>query len=189
MFSKIIIKLIIVGIAFLFLFSVNVYAQETEEPDSVLKERIQLIQASKRMSEEEKRTSVNRSGVSLYVTNFHTDETEYKLGGKFEQLLSDRNPTQSLNDISLSYVIEGIYLENESTSLAGFLSLKATLNNRMFSPYLGLGAEFMGIANYQGFVGLNLLDSNFFVETKFINEKDEWDSGDFYSVAGFKINF
>ena len=54
MFSKIIVKLIIVGIAFLFLFSVNIYAQETEEPDSVLKERVQLIQASKRMSEEEK---------------------------------------------------------------------------------------------------------------------------------------
>jgi hypothetical protein len=177
-----------VGLIFIFLFSINIYAQETEDSDPILKERIELIQASKRMAEEKEKASVNRSGISLYVTNYRTDETEYKLGGKFEQLLSDRKASESLNDISLSYVIEGIYLEGESTSLAGFLSLKATLNNRVFSPYLGLGAEFMGAADYQGFVGLNIMDSNFFVETKFINDQDEWDSGNFYSVAGFRID-
>ena len=188
MLSKKMFSLIIVGSIFIFLFSVNIYAQETEEQDSVLKERIELIQASKRMSEEKEKDAAAKGGVSLYVTNFHTDETEYKLGGKFEQPLSARKSSKSLNDITLSYVIEGIYLEGESTSIAGFLSLKATLNNRRFSPYLGLGAEFMGVANYQGFVGLNIMDSNFFVETKFINDQDEWDSGNFYSVAGFRID-
>lgn len=47
----------------------------------------------------------------------------------------------------------------------------------------------MEVANYQGFVGLNLLDDNFFVETKFINVKDEWDSGDFYAVTGFTLSY
>jgi hypothetical protein len=175
-----------VGLIFILLFSINIYAQETEE-DAVLKERIELIQASKRMAEEKEKASVNRSGISLYVTNYRTDETEYKLGGKFEQLLFPNRNTQELNNIALSYVIEGIYLEGESTSLAGFLSLKATLNNRVFSPYIGAGAEFMGAADYQGFVGLNIMDSNFFVETKFINDHGNWD-GNFYSVAGFRID-
>ena len=188
MLSKRYLNLTIVGLFFILLFSVNIYAQEIEDQNSISQERIELIKASKRMSEEEKKDSVNRSGISLYVTNYHTDETEFKLGGKFEQLLSERNPTPDLNDVSLSYVIEAIYLEGESTSLAGFLSLKATFNNRMFSPYLGLGAEFMGVANYQGFVGLNIMENNFFVETKFINDEDEWDSGNFYSVAGFTID-
>lgn len=181
---------IIVGLALIFIFSMTVYAQEAEENDNdpVLNERIELIQASKQMSAEKKLGSANRSGISLYVTNYHTDQTEYKLGGKFEQPLFPNRNTQELNNIALSYVIEGIYLENESTSIAGFLSLKATLNNRMFSPYIGAGAEFMGVANYQGFVGLNIMDNNFFVETKFINDQDEWDSGNFYSVAGFRID-
>ncbi len=188
MLSKKIFNLIIVGLVFIFLFTINISAQEIEEKDADLKERIELIQASKRVSEENEKKMAARGGISLYVTNFHTDETEYKLGGKYEQPLSTRKASSNLNDISLSYVIEGIYLEGESTSLAGFFSIKTTFNNRMFSPYLGVGAEFMGVANYQGFVGLNIIDNNFFVETKFINDKDEWDSGNFYSVVGFTIN-
>ena len=192
MLFKKLFNLFIVGLVLIFLFSINVYAQEVEEEaalDSALKERIELIQASKQMAEEKKEASINKSGISLYVTNFHTDETEYKLGGKFEQLISFRNINERFNNISLSYVVEGIYLEGEAEPIAGFLSLKATLQNKMFSPYFGLGAEFMGVANYQGFVGLNLLDNNFFVETKFINDKDEWDSGDFYAVTGFTLSY
>lgn len=185
---KLISIIFILGLVFIFLFSMTISAQDTAEIDAELNERIELIQASQKISEEEKKSSALRSGISLYVTNYHTDQTEYKLGGKFEQPLLANNDSQSLNNIVLSYVIEGIYLESESTSLAGFLSLKATLNNRMFSPYVGLGAEFMGVANYQGFIGLNIMDNNFFVETKFINDQDEWDSGSFYSVAGFTIN-
>ena len=185
---KLIFIFFIVGFVFIFIFSMTISAQDTEEVDAELKERIQLIQASKQMSTEKELGSANRSGISLYVTNYHTENTEYKLGGKFEQPLSANNKRQSLNKIGLSYVIEGIYLENESTSLAGFLSLKATFNNKMFSPYIGAGAEFMGVANYQGFVGLNILNNNFFIETKFIDDDDKKDSDNFYSVVGFKIN-
>jgi hypothetical protein len=188
MLSKKIFSLIIVGLVFIFLFTFNISAQEIKENNADLNERIELIQASKKISEEKENKMAAQSGISLYVTNFHTDETEYKLGGKYEQLISESKASNSLNNLSLSYVIEGIYLEGESTSLAGFLSIKTTFNNRMFSPYLGVGAEFMGVANYQGFIGLNIIDNNFFVETKFINDKDEWDSGNFYSVVGFTIN-
>lgn len=185
---RIVFNLIVVGLILIFLFSINIYAQDTEEIDPALNERIHLIQSSQKITNEKKEAQNPRSGISLYVTNFHTDNTEFKLGGKFEQRLFDDNYLKGLGDISLSYVIDGIYLEGESTSLAGFLSLKATLNNRSFSPYFGAGAEFMGVANYQGFVGLNI-NKNFFVETKFINDKDEWDEGNFYSVTGFKIDF
>jgi len=187
MIFKWISRFVIVGLAFILLFSMTVSAQETAEDDAVLKERIELIQASQQMSKEKELDSANRSGISLYVTNYHTDQTEYKLGGKFEQPLFSNRNTQELNNIALSYVIEGIYLENESTSIAGFLSLKATLNNRVFSPYVGAGAEFMGVADFQGFVGLNIMDNNFFIETKFINDQGKWE-GNFYSVAGFRID-
>lgn len=124
------------GLILIFLFSINIYAQEIEEKDDALdpalKERIELIQGSKQMSEEKKNASINKSGISLYVTNFHTDENEYKLGGKFEQLLLFGNLAERFNNISLSYVIEGIYLEGEADPIAGFLSLKVTLNNKCF---------------------------------------------------------
>lgn len=188
MLFKLISNFIIVGLTFLFIFSMMVSAQEGAE-DAQLKERIHLIQASQQMLEDKERAAVDRSGISLYVTNFHTDKTEYKLGGKFEQLLPFGNLNERLNSVNLSYVIEGIYLEGEKNPIAGFLSLKATLSNRMFSPYFGLGAEFMGVADYQGFVGLNVFDKNFFVETKFINDKDEWDSGKFYAVTGFTLSY
>ena len=90
--------------------------------------------------------------------------------------------------VAVDYVIEAIYLEGEDTNLAGFLSFKASLKDKLFSPYIGAGAEIMGKADYQAFVGVNLTD-NFFVETKFINDQDDTGSGDFYSAVGFKINF
>jgi hypothetical protein len=187
MLSKFFVYPIVVGLILVFLFSLSIYAQETAA-DEELEERIELILASQNMSAVKEKEKKPTGGISLYVTNYHTADTEYKLGGKYEQLLFANNSNQSLNNVSFSYVVDGIYLEGESTSLALFLSLKATLNNRSFSPYLGAGAELMGVANYQGFVGLNI-NKNFFVETKFINDKDEWDSGEFYSATGFKIDF
>lgn len=188
MVSRFLILFIVVGLFLSLLFSANIYAQETEQNERELNERMQLIHSSQMMAKEEAEAAAARSGVSLYLSNFHTDNTEYKLGAKFEHSLdSDRFPGQ-FNGLDLAYVIEGIYLEGEVDSLAGFLSLKATLNDRMFAPYFGAGAEFLGVAYYQGFVGLNV-NKNFFVETKFINDKGQWDEGDFYSVAGFKINF
>lgn len=185
---RIIFNLIVVGLVLTFLFTINICAQDIDKSDNALNERIHLIQASQKITNEKKEAEDPKSGISLYVTNYHTDDTEFKLGGKFEQRLFSDSYLRRFGDISWSYVIDGIYLEGESTSLAGFLSLKATLNNRSFSPYFGAGAEFMGVANYQGFVGLNI-NKNFFVETKFINDKDQWDEGNFYSVTGFKIDF
>lgn len=188
MHSKFFVYPIVVGLILIFLFSLSINAQETAVADNELEERIELILASQNMSAEKKKEESPTGGISLYVTNYHTADTEYKLGGKYEQLLFGSNSDQRLNNMSFSYVVDGIYLEGESTSLALFLSLKATLNNRSFSPYLGAGAELMGVADYQGFVGLNI-NKNFFIEIKFINDKDELDSGEFYSATGFKIDF
>lgn len=151
--------------------------------DQRVEERVQLIKASQQL--EEKQNKDPNAGVSLYMTTYHSGEKELNLGAKYEgKLFKNRN--QSI--VSVNYVIEGIYLEGEDTNLAGFLSLQASLKDKLFAPYIGAGAEIMGKADYQAFVGLNLTD-NFFVETKFINDKDELESGDFYSAVGFKINF
>ena len=176
--------LFIIFFVFLIINSSVILAQENESKvvERNLTKRMELIQASQQFSEEI--TNINRkTAVSLYACNFHTGNTQYKLGAKFEKIFYGNK-----NDINLSYVIEGIYLGNEENDLAVFLSLQATLSDRMFSPYFGLGAEVMNVVDYQVFVGLNL-SRYFFVETKFINEKDDLEEGDFYSAFGFKIPF
>jgi len=173
---------ILLTAAFWALMPINALAQE-EKSDQEMDARVKLIKASQQLEEEQNKEDA--SAVSLYMTTYHSGEKELNLGAKYERsLFKDRN--QSM--VSVDYVIEGIYLEGEDTNLAGFLSLKSSLKDKLFYPYLGAGAEFMGKADYQAFVGLNLTD-NFFVETKFINDKDELDSGDFYSTVGFKMNF
>lgn len=186
MVVKIFLKFFCIFIIIVFFCSLGVFAQDIDEKKDVnLQERIQLIQASKGLSEEAKNSVKGQSGISLYVTNYHSGEKELNLGGKFEDTIMENWLS---DNIRLGYVIEGIYLEDEDINLAGFLSFKTTLVDKLFSPYIGIGAEFMGKADYQGFVGLNLTDF-FFIETKFINNKDEFDSGEFYSVSGFKISF
>lgn len=177
--------IMILTAALLALVPAVVLAQEEMQGtnDQELEARVQLIKASQQL-EKEKNKEAN-AGVSLYMTTYHSGDKEFNLGAKYEgKLLKNRNQAV----VSVDYVIEGIYLEGEDTNLAGFLSLKASLKDKLFAPYIGAGAEFMGKADYQAFVGLNLTD-NFFVETKFINDKDKSDSGDFYSAVGFKINF
>ncbi len=188
MSKRIFIYSFVVGLICLFFFVSLVTAEEIEIKKNNINERIELIQASQNLSKEKIESQNPSSGISLYITDFHTDETEFKLGGKYEHLLFGDYSSKKKNQILLGYVIDGIYLEGEDKPLAGFLSLKATLNNRIFSPYVGAGAEFLGVADYQGFIGLNI-NKNFFVETKFINDKDDLESGSFYSVTGFKIDF
>lgn len=168
-----------VFIILLIFYSAAVLAQ-SENEDPPLKQRMSLIEASQQLRQEQ--TEEPAAGVSLFMTNYHSGDKELNLGAKYENRLLEYTD-QSI--IELNYVIEGIYLEGEDENLAGFLSLKASLKNRM---YIGAGPEIMDVADYQAFVGLNLTD-NFFVETKFIDDKKNSDSDDFYSALGFKINF
>ncbi|SIQ94242.1 hypothetical protein [Halanaerobium kushneri] len=161
----------------------TVLAQQKND-DRKLEERIKLIKASQHLEQKKEKEAV--SAVSLFMTTYHSGDKELNLGAKFESELF-KNKSQSM--ISVAYVIEGIYLAGEDTNLAGFLSLRAALKEKLFNPYIGAGAEIMGKADYQAFVGLNLTD-NFFVETKFINDKNDSDNkGDFYSAVGFKMSF
>ena len=170
------------SVVLLVFMSASVLAQQ-ETNDQKVEERVKLIKASQQLEQEQNKKPA--AAVSLYVTTYHSGDKELNLGAKYEgELFKDR--IQSM--VSIDYVLEAIYLEEEDINLAGFLSLKASLKDKLFAPYIGAGAEIMGKADYQAFVGLNLTD-NFFVETKFINDKDELESGDFYSAVGFKINF
>lgn len=153
------------------------------DDDSTLDERMNLIEASQQLRQEQNQESA--AGVSLFVTSYHSGDAELNLGAKYENRLLDSSD-ESIFDFN--YVIEGIYLEREDENLAGFLSLKASLKNRMFAPYIGAGAEFLDKADYQAFVGLNLTN-NLFVETKFIEDKEKSDSDNFYSAVGFKMSF
>ncbi len=162
-------------------FGAAVLAQESQN-DS-LSERVSLINASRELKSSQNQAA--NSSISLFVTNYHSGDKEFNLGAKYESILF-KNRRESA--IRIDYVVEAIYLEGEEDNLAGFLSLKASLKDKLFSPYVGAGAAFLANADYQAFLGLNLTD-NFFVETKFINDEEKTDSGDFYSAVGFKINF
>lgn len=169
-------------ISIVLVFSTAVLAQT--EDDSSMNERMNLIEESQQLSQEQNEEELT-SGLSLFVTSYHSGDAELNLGAKYENRLLDYREDSM---IELNYVLEGIYLEGEDDNLAGFLSLKASLKDKMFAPYLGAGAEFLDKADYQAFVGLNLTN-NLFVETKFIEDKERTDSDDFYSAVGFKINF
>lgn len=162
-------------------FGAAVLAQESQN-DS-LAERVELINASQELSRSQNEES--NSSIGLFVTNYHSGDKEFNLGAKYESILFKNMKESALR---IDYVVEAIYLEGEEDNLEGFLSLKASLKNKLFTPYVGAGAAFLANADYQAFVGLNLTD-NFFVETKFINDEEKSDSGDFYSAVGFKINF
>lgn len=163
--------------------SVLVLAQQQNNNQEELNKRLELLNESQNLSKEMKQRP--QSSLSLYMTTYHSGDKELNLGAKYENILFDDNVSSTLN---FNYVLEGIYLEGEEENLAAFLSLKAILKNKMFKPYFGAGAEFVGEADYQAFVGLNL-NKNFFVETKFINDENKSENGDFYSGVGFKINF
>lgn len=160
------------------LISLPAFAEEVEEN---LLEKLKLIENSQRLTEEE--FSFSSSALSLYLSNYHSGENEFNLGGKYER---DFFPKKAAENLNLRYVLEGIYLEGEE-NISGYLSLKLIFNNNVFAPYFGAGAEFVGRADYQAFLGLNLND-NFFVESKFINDEDDLNKGDFYTVFGFIIN-
>lgn len=166
-------------LSMIFLISLPILAEESEED---LLEKLKLIENSQKLTEEE--FSFSSSAVSLYLSNYHSGANEFNLGGKYER---DFFPKKAAENLNLRYVLEGIYLEGEEENISGYLSLKLIFSNNTFAPYLGAGAEFIGRADYQAFLGLNLND-NFFVESKFINDEDDLNKGDFYTVFGFIIN-
>ena len=164
--------------------SALVLAQQQGNNNSAeLNNRVELLKKSKNLSREMKQRP--QTSLSLYMTTYHSGDKELNLGAKYENILFNNEISSTLN---FNYVLEGIYLEGEEENLAAFLSIKASLNNKMFKPYFGAGAGFVGEADYQAFAGLNL-NKNFFVETKFINDENISENGDFYSGVGFKINF
>ena len=157
--------------------------QQGNNNEEELNKRVKLLKKSQNLSREMKQRP--QSSLSLYMTTYHSGDKELNLGVKYENVLFNNNISSMLN---FNYILEGIYLEGEEENLAAFLSIKAILKNKMFKPYFGAGAEFVGEADYQAFAGLNL-NKNFFVETKFINDENISGNGDFYSGVGFKINF
>jgi len=163
-----------------------VIADETAEPKQAEKERLELIQASQEMAEEEKALPQKR--FVLYAVGLDSEYEKVNLGGRFELNLL---PT------TLRIGLEGVELER-GKPVVGFFSLMLALFHRTISPYVGIGTEIgLGVETdegnrnkrYQLFAGVEIGD-NFFLEVKYVNEKDiNTGIAEIYSVAGFKISF
>ena len=171
-------KLLFTGlIIFLLFFITTDLKAQTSDVD--LKDRIELINASQRL--EEQNETPTKISYGLMLTDFGVEqEKEINFGIKFEiDFPSSKN--------RWNFVLEGIYLKKER-DVAAFLSFKKSFVNVNYIPYLGAGIELTEKANYQIFSGLNIMN-NFYIEGKIINEQGEFKDSDIYSALGYQINF
>ncbi|MFW6410244.1 MAG: hypothetical protein ACOCZR_04290 [Halanaerobiales bacterium] len=175
--------MIVLLVITLFFLPLSVKAEE--EVDKDLEERMELIKASKQLVKEQKAETAPSSQVALFLTDFGTGTKEVNLGLKIEKVLS--KDITELKKSDLCYVLEGIHLKGEDDT-AAFFSLKNILWKETISPYYGSGLELTKRANYQLFTGVNIT-RHFYLETKFINTKGEFEDSEFYSAAGFQLNF
>ncbi|MFW5991738.1 MAG: hypothetical protein ACOCQN_00930 [Halanaerobiaceae bacterium] len=166
---------ILLGVLLIFIlcFTFTAFAAEEEED-----ERLELIRASRKLTEEQSRIYYNKVG--LFATNFGAEDGGVNLGGRIEIPFPESE--------NVKFVTEGIYL-NDIKEFSGFLSLKVDpLPESMVAPYLGAGLEVLGQANYQAFAGVDIWD-NFFAEAKYINQEGDFGDSDLYLATGIQLNF
>lgn len=141
--------------------------------------RINLIKASQQLQEEQV-SEVKTNKLGVFVTNYGSLDGEVNPGFRMDIKL----PVVPKG----SMVIEGIYLKAER-SAASFISLKfAPFNSENFTPYIGLGVEITGQANYQSFVGIEFVE-NLYLEAKYINERGDFNDSQLFMAAGYQLKF
>lgn len=143
-----------------------------------LDERIELIEASRRLREEQLNVDAFSNQIGVVFTNFGSDSYLLNSGVRFDIHLAAPGGRQ------LKLIAEGLYLR-EAEDFAGFISLAFHLINRV---YFGAGGEITGLANYQAFAGIDVTD-NIFVELRGINIGGSFEDSDLYFNTGFKISF
>lgn len=143
-----------------------------------LEERLELIEASRRLQEEQITVDAFSNQIGVVFTNFGSDSYLLNPGVRFDIHLAAPGGRQ------FKLITEGLYLR-EPEDFAGFISLAFHPVNRV---YFGAGGEITGLANYQAFVGIDITD-NIFLELKGINTGGSFEDSDIYFSTGFKISF
>jgi len=171
---------LMVFILFFTVLSMPVLAENEEEVDEDLEWRMELIEASRGLMEEEEKTDVLNHRLGTIFTNFPHDGARVNTGLRvMPQLISFEEP-----DVSLRFVMDLLYLRAEN-DFAGFPSLAVAV---MDTVYIGAGGEIMGQADYQIFAGWEPMD-NIFLELKAINSGGDLEDIEFYPALGFQIRF
>lgn len=150
-----------------------VCAEEKEEDD--LEWRLELIEASRQMMEEENGKDIYFNRIGTVFTNF--GEANINTGLRLAPFINGWEMG------SLHVMGELFYLRQED-DFAGFLSLFALKNN----IYVGGGGELTGRANYHLFAGWEVTN-NIFLELRAINTEGGFRSSKLYPVTGFQLKF
>ena len=142
-----------------------------------LENRMKLIKASQLLAE--KQNTVPLTTVGLLLTNYGAEKNQEVCAGlKMEKGFAS-------ND-NFKFMIEGIYVKEKQ--VIGFFSLKYYFySNNFSSNYFGVGKE-LSNSMYQFFTGFDIRD-NYFLETKFINNSDNFEDVHIYVSTGFKFGF
>lgn len=148
------------------------------EEDEDMEWRMELIQESREMMEEEDTPQFKNHKLGSVFTTYGEGDNLINTGLRFAPMLA------SPAGRPLRFIGEVFYLRGEG-DIAGFMSLS-------FEPidniYFGAGGDVVGEAKYHLFAGWDITD-NIFVEARAINTGGSFEDSDVYPVAGFQISF
>jgi len=143
-----------------------------------MEERLELIEASRRLEQEEVIPSYHGNHFGVSFTSFSATDIILNPGLRLE------NELMAPAGRPLRLVSELYYLR-QAEDIMGFLSLSFLPHERI---YLGAGGELTGRADYHLFVGFNLTE-NLFLEARGINEGGSFSDTDIHVGTGFKFGF
>ena len=162
----------------LFLAVIMLTTPALAEEDEDLEWRMELIEASRAMMEEEDTPEFRNHKLGSVFTTYGEGDNLINTGLRFAPQLG------SPAGRPFRFIGEVFYLRAES-EIAGFMSLS-------FEPieniYIGAGGDVIGEAEYHLFAGWDITD-NIFVEARAINTGGSFEDSNVYPVAGFQISF
>ncbi|MFW6382355.1 MAG: hypothetical protein ACOCZZ_02570 [Bacillota bacterium] len=174
--KKIILLSLVLVLSLLLVVTPMTIAQDEEDED--LEERLELIEASQDLMEENGEVNPKIHKIGTVFTTYGEGDTVINAGIRAAPQIS------SPGDMPLRFMGELFYLRQDG-ELVGFLSLVLEPNN---SLYFGAGGEVTDTADYQLFAGWNITE-NIFVEARAINEGGSFEDSDIHPVAGFQFSF
>ncbi len=177
---KITVLLVIFVVLSLAIWISPVLAAENEDENEELEWRLQLIEASREMMEEEEEVDLHFQRIATVITTFPDDGSAVNGGLSITPHLTGLAEDRA----ALRGRAELLYLRGDG-EFAGFLSL-------ILAPweniYFGIGGEIIGVADYQAFVGWEPTD-NFFLEIRAVNTGGDIEDSEIHPAAGFQMKF
>ncbi len=164
--------------AVLSLLIISLLPGGTLQAEDDMEERLELIEASRRLEQEEAIPTYHGNHFGVAFTSFSATDIILNPGLRLE------NELMAPAGRPLRLVSE-LYYMRQAEDIMGFLSLSFLPHERI---YLGAGGELTGRADYHLFVGLNLTD-NLFLEARGINEGGSFSDTDIHVGTGFKFGF